>query len=116
MKDEKKLLNMLTKRKKYYNMFLDKKQREKEQIMDPKLIGKRLKILMEKQQIKRSYLAKKMGISYNTLTKKLNGQKEFSALEISKIKCLLELDDELSANIFFNPDFEILEDKDALYL
>ncbi|MGN1301441.1 MAG: helix-turn-helix domain-containing protein [Clostridia bacterium] len=80
--------------------------------MDPKLIGKRLKVLMEKKQIKRSYLAKKMGISYNTLTIKLNGQREFSAIEIAKIKCLLDLDDELSANIFFNPDFDITENKE----
>ena len=103
---------MLTKRKKYCNMFLEKKRREKETNMDPKLIGKRLKMLMLEKQVKRSYLAKKMGISYNTLTKKLNGQKEFSAIEISKIKCLLELDDELSANIFFNPDFEITKNKE----
>lgn len=68
---------------------------------------------MTEKQIKRSYLAKKIGISYNTLTKKLNGQKEFSAIEISKIKCFLELDDELSANIFFNPKFEILDDKEV---
>lgn len=75
--------------------------------MNPELIGKRVKILMTKKQIKRSYLAKKMGISYNTLTKKINGEAEFSALEITKIKSLLNLDDELSANIFFNPNFEI---------
>ena len=80
--------------------------------MDPKLIGNRLKKLMEKKQIKRSYLAKKMGISYNTLTRKLNGQREFSAIEISKIKSCLQLDDELSANIFFNPNFELLRDKE----
>lgn len=93
-------------------MFLEKKPREKETNMDPKLIGKRLKILMLEKQIKRSYLAKKMGISYNTLTQKLNGQREFSAIEIAKIKCLLDLDDELSANIFFNPNFVIIENKE----
>lgn len=82
--------------------------------MDPKLIGIRLKLLMENKQIKRSYLAKKIGISYNTLTKKLNGKTEFSAMEISKIKCLLELDDELSANIFFNPDFKIRNNKEIV--
>ena len=81
--------------------------------MDPKIIGQRLKTLMVKKQIKRSYLAKKIGISYNTLTKKLNGQREFSAIEIAKIKCFLELDDELSANIFFNPDFELPQEKDV---
>ena len=77
--------------------------------MDPKLIGNRLKILMEKKQVKRSFLAKKMGISYNTLTKKLNGQREFSAMDISKIKACLELDEKLSANIFFNPNFNLSE-------
>lgn len=77
--------------------------------MDPKLIGKRLKILMLRKQIKRSYLAKKIGISYNTLTRKLNGQREFSGIEISRIKTCLELDDALSANIFFNPDFDLPE-------
>lgn len=81
--------------------------------MDPKIIGQRLKKLMARKQIKRSYLAKKIGISYNTLTKKLNGQREFSAIEIAKIKCYLELDNELSANIFFNPDFEFPQEKDA---
>ena len=80
--------------------------------MDPKLIGNRLKILMLRKQIKRSYLAKKIGISYNTLTRKLNGQREFSAIEIAKIKSLLQLSDELSANIFFNPDFEFPADKE----
>lgn len=79
--------------------------------MDSKIIGNRLKILISQKEIKRSYLAKKMGISYNTLTNKLNGRREFSAIEISKIKELLELDERLSANIFFNPDFEFAEDK-----
>ena len=84
--------------------------------MEPKLIGNRLKTIMEKRQIKRSYLAKKMGISYNTLTKKLNGQKEFSAIEINKIKNALELDEKLSANIFFNPQFELSQEKDVIWL
>lgn len=78
--------------------------------MDPKLIGNRLKILMKRKQIKRIYLAKKIGISYNTLTKKLNGQSEFSAIEINKLKTILELDEKLSANIFFNPKF-VFDDK-----
>lgn len=82
--------------------------------MEPKLIGNRLKAIMEKRQIKRSYLAKKMGISYNTLTKKLNGQKEFSAIEINKLKNILELDEKLSANIFFNPKFELSQEKDVV--
>lgn len=82
--------------------------------MDSKIIGNRLKILIAQKEIKRSYLANKMGISYNTLTNKLNGKKEFSAIEISKIKELLELDEKLSANIFFNPDFEFTGEKEIV--
>lgn len=69
-------------------------------------IGKRLKSLLQKKDIKRSYLAKKIGVSYNTLTNKLNGKGEFSAIEISKIKDILNLDLKLSSNIFFNPDYK----------
>lgn len=79
--------------------------------MNPEIIGKRIKILMINKGIKRSYLAKKLKISYNTLTSKLNGKSEFSAIQMSMIKHLLELDDELSVNIFFNPNYEIKEDK-----
>ena len=103
---------MLTKRKKYYIMFLEKKQEKKETKMNPEIIGKRVKILMTRKGIKRSYLAKMMGISYNTLTNKLNGKSEFSVIQIAKIKQLLELNDELSANIFFNPNFEMLDNKE----
>lgn len=81
--------------------------------MDPKVIGNRVKIIMNNKGIKRSYLAKKLKISYNTLTNKLNGKSEFSAIQMSMIKELLNLDDELSINIFFNPNFEINEDKEV---
>lgn len=54
--------------------------------MNPEIIGNRIKALMTIRNIKRSYLAKELGISYNTLTKKLNGQREFGINEIWKIK------------------------------
>lgn len=81
--------------------------------MNSKIIGERVKILMVNKGIKRSYLAKKLKISYNTLTNKLNGKSEFSVYQIAMIKDLLNLDDELSINVFFNPKFEIKEDKEA---
>lgn len=81
--------------------------------MDSKIIGNRIKTIMNNKGIKRSYLAKKLKISYNTLTNKLNGKSEFSAIQMSMIKELLNLDDELSINIFFNPKFEIKEDKEV---
>ena len=77
--------------------------------MNAKLIGERIKKILKYKGVKRIYLAKMMGISYNTLTNKLNGKSEFSALEIAKVKQILELNDELSINIFFNPNFKITD-------
>lgn len=81
--------------------------------MNPEIIGKRIKILMINKGIKRNYLAKKLKISYNTLTNKLNGKSEFSAIQMSMIKELFQMDDELSINVFFNPNFEINIDKET---
>ena len=69
--------------------------------MDTILIGERIKIFMKIKKIKRTTLAKKLGISYNTMTKKLNGQREFTLDEILKIKNILNLDKELYSNILF---------------
>ena len=81
--------------------------------MNPEIIGKRIKTLMINKGIKRSYMAKMLKISYNTLTNKLNGKSEFSAIQMSMIKELLNLDEELSINVFFNPNFEINFDKEV---
>lgn len=81
--------------------------------MNPEIIGKRIKTLMLNKGIKRSYMAKMLKISYNTLTNKLNGKSEFSAIQMSMIKELLNLDEELSINLFFNPNYEINSDKEV---
>ena len=81
--------------------------------MDPKIIGNRIKILMINKGIKRKCLADMLKVSYNTLTSKLNGKSEFSARQMSMIKKFLNLDNELSINVFFNPNFEIKKDKNA---
>lgn len=73
--------------------------------MYPNDIGKRLKKLLKIKNIKRKDLAKMLGISYNTLTNKLNGKSEFSGIEISQIKHILNLDIELSYNIVFNQNY-----------
>ena len=80
--------------------------------MNPEVIGNRIKILMLNKGLKRIYLARKLKISYNTLSKKLNGKSEFSAIQMTIIRDLLELDDELSVNVFFNPKYEVKEDKE----
>ena len=79
--------------------------------MNPQIIGNRLKALMTIRGIKRRNLAKELGIIYNTLTKKLSGQREFTLDEVLKIKEILSLDVDLCANVFFNPDFLITQDK-----
>lgn len=79
--------------------------------MNPQLIGNRLKALMTIRNIKRKDLAIQLGISYNTLTKKLNGEREFNFNEVLKIKEIFALDVDLCANIFFNPEFLIISDK-----
>lgn len=75
--------------------------------MDIILIGERIKIFMKIKNIKRTTLAKELGISYNTITKKLNGQREFTLDELLKIKEILNLDKELYSNILFNEKFII---------
>lgn len=69
--------------------------------MKPEIVGSRIKALLLLHNMKRVYLAKQMGISYNTLSKKLNGQREFSIQEMYKIKDIFNLDNDLCANIFF---------------
>lgn len=82
--------------------------------MNPEIIGNRLKSLMAIRNINRSYLAKKLGISYSTLTKKLNGQKEFNVNELWIIKEVLELDQKLCEEVFFNPNFFIDEENNLV--
>lgn len=67
--------------------------------------GKRIKALMELKNLKRSYLAEKLDITYNTLTKKLNGQREFTFLEILKMKDIFNIDIKTYSNIMLNDDF-----------
>ncbi|MBQ6992432.1 MAG: helix-turn-helix transcriptional regulator [Clostridia bacterium] len=82
--------------------------------MNPNIIGNRIKSIMIIEDIKRSYLAKKMNISYNTLTKKLNGEREFTLNEILKMKIILDLDMETCANLFFNEENFVYKEKKLL--
>ncbi len=67
--------------------------------------GKKVKALMELKNIKRSYVAEKIGITYNTLTKKLNGQREFTLLEIIKMKDVLNIDLKQFDSLLFDEKF-----------
>lgn len=65
-------------------------------------IGIRIKALMKLKSVKRCYLAKELGISYNTLTKKLNGQREFTIVEILKMQEIFKIESSVFGNIIFN--------------
>lgn len=79
--------------------------------MNSNILGDRIKGMMTIKKIKRKDMAEKLELSYNTLTKKLNGQREFSYSEIVKIKDILNMNAELYANILFNSDFMLEKDE-----
>lgn len=69
------------------------------------LIGKRIELIMKIRNIKRRVLANKLGVSYNTLTKKINGKRQFNLDEIWKLKDILNIDNKLMIDILFNENF-----------
>ena len=70
-------------------------------------IGKRIKGLLEIFKISRITLAKEMNVSYNTLTKKLNGRADFTFKDFIIIKRIFNLKYETCGEIFFNSEFLI---------
>ncbi|MEG0292649.1 MAG: helix-turn-helix transcriptional regulator [Bacilli bacterium] len=51
-------------------------------------------------------LAKKVGMSYPTLSYKINNLREFSTTEAKKVQKVLGIDDKLCMDIFFANDVE----------
>ncbi|MFV0553053.1 MAG: helix-turn-helix domain-containing protein [Anaerorhabdus sp.] len=51
-------------------------------------------------------LAKKIGMSYPTLSYKINNLREFSTNEAKKVQKALEIDNDLCLQIFFEDDVE----------
>jgi len=68
-------------------------------------IGNRVKGIISIRNISRKELASKMKISYNTLTKKLNGKREFGNRDMIKLRDILKLDIQTCGNIFFSTEF-----------
>lgn len=75
------------------------------------IIGNRVKGLLSIKNISREELSKRMGISYNTLTKKINGKREFGTNDLIKMKEIFNLNPIDCGNIFFNPEFLIEKQK-----
>ena len=74
-------------------------------------IGNRIKGLLNIFHIPRVKLAQEMNISYNTLTKKLNGKIDFSYKDFKVIKKVFNLSYGSCGNIFFNPLFLVEKQK-----
>lgn len=73
-----------------------------------------LKEVIQDRGIKITSLADKIGISRQSLSQKLNGEREFAQGEILAIKNNLRLSDEEFMLIFFNSDVEENSTKESV--
>ncbi len=74
--------------------------------MEPEVVGKRVKKLMERNQIELQELANKMELTEIELNNKLEGKEEFYLDEMMKIKTIFELDSSDCDELFFQEDTE----------
>ncbi len=84
--------------------------------MEPKVVGKRVKKLIEDYNIDKQFLATNLNISLKELEEKLEGKQEFFVSDVIIITELFNLDINTVAQIFFDTnieskDSEIQEDK-----
>ena len=86
-------------------MFTNRKQKERK--MEPEIVGKRIKKLMEIKNITSQQLSKKMDIDINSLNKKLEGQEEFYLDEMKKIQQIFDLDIKTVDELFFKEECKI---------
>jgi transcriptional regulator with XRE-family HTH domain len=86
-------------------MFTNRKQKGGK--MEPEIVGKRIKKLMEIKNITSQQLSKKMDIDINSLNKKLEGQEEFYLDEMKKIQQIFDLDIKTVDELFFKEECKI---------
>ena len=72
--------------------------------MEPKLVGEKVKKLIEERNVTYQEFAKKLGISVRTLQKKLSGEEEFYVSEVIEITEIFDLDIKTVSKIFFSSD------------
>lgn len=75
--------------------------------MEPEIVGKRIKKLMEIKNITSQQLSKKMDIDINFLNKKLEGQEKFYLDEMKKIQQIFDLDIKTVDELFFKEECKI---------
>ena len=83
--------------------------------MESKIIGNRIKELMNIEGIGEKKLAKSLNLTVVKLEKKLNGEEEFYISEMMKIKYLFHLNLEIFTKLFFEKDFDCKEIIQKLY-
>lgn len=69
--------------------------------MEPKIVGSRIKVLMEKRNITLQQLAEAMNIEKTNLEKKLEGEEEFVIDEMGKIAEIFNLSVKECDELFF---------------
>lgn len=79
--------------------------------MDPQIVGKRVKKLIENSNIDKITLAKEIGITIEELEKKLDGKEEFYVSEVIIMTKVLGLSVKTVAEVFFAT--EVDEDNTA---
>ena len=73
--------------------------------MEAKIIGNRIKELMNIEKIDDNEFAQKLNLTLLKLEKKLNGEEEFYISEIMRIKEIFNLNLDVFAKLFFEEDF-----------
>ena len=74
--------------------------------MEPKVIGNRIKELMNIEAVTEGKLAQNLKLTLLELEKKLNGEEEFYISEMMKIKEIFNLNLDIFAKLFFEKDFK----------
>lgn len=77
--------------------------------MEAKIIGNRIKKLMDIEKINITELANSLNITVLELEKKINGEEEFFISEMMKIKEVFHLSLEIFTKLFFDKDFDCKE-------
>lgn len=72
-----------------------------------------LKEVIKERGVKMSSLADKIGISRQSLSMKVNGERSFDQGEIMSLKINLHLTDDQFMNIFFNDSVDKLSPKET---
>ncbi len=86
-------------------MFPNRK-RKGGKMMEPEIVGKRIRQLMEKNEIEVEQLADKMELNVTDLKNKLDGKEEFYIDEMMKIKTIFQLSNSDCDQLFFQEEIE----------